>query len=56
MQGLLKQDKKHPKINDYAELLYSQALLTEGSPIKDTAQFTRLVTELMVAEGQSLKK
>lgn len=35
-------------ISDYADLLYDQALLTEGSPIKDPLRFTRLVSELMV--------
>jgi molecular chaperone HtpG len=35
-------------INDYADLLYNQALLTEGSPIKDTARFGQLVSKLMV--------
>ncbi len=35
-------------ISDYAELLYNQALLTEGSPIKDTARFGKLVSKLMV--------
>ena len=33
---------------DYCELLFDQALLTEGSPIKDPLRFTRLVSELMV--------
>lgn len=35
-------------LQDYADLLYDQALLTEGSPIKDPLKFTRLVSELMV--------
>ncbi len=33
---------------DYADLLYDQALLTEGSPIKDPARFGKLVSKLMV--------
>lgn len=37
-----------PVLSDYADLLYDQALLTEGSPIKDPLRFTRLVSDLMV--------
>jgi molecular chaperone HtpG len=37
---------------DYADLLYDQALLTEGTPIKDPLKFTRLVSELMVKAAQ----
>jgi molecular chaperone HtpG len=52
MQVLAKmyeQDREGEKLKDYCELLYDQALLTEGSPIKDPLRFTRLVSELMVA-------
>lgn len=35
-------------VTDYAELLYDQALLAEGSPIKDPARFGKLVNKLMV--------
>jgi molecular chaperone HtpG len=41
-------DKEDPKLGDYCELLLDQALLTEGSAIKDPLRFTRLVSELMV--------
>ena len=41
-------DKRDIKFGDYCELLFDQALLTEGSPIKDPLLFTRLVSELMV--------
>lgn len=43
----------NPRLKDYAGLLYDQALLTEGSPIKDPLSFTRLVSELMVAAAPS---
>ncbi len=36
------------RLHDYADLLYDQALLTEGSAIKDPLKFTKLVSELMV--------
>ena len=47
MNDLFSADKKNPKINDYSSLLYDQALLTEGIPIKDPARFTRLISDLM---------
>ena len=48
MNDLFTADKKNSKINDYAALLYDQALLTEGISIKDPARFTRLISDLMV--------
>lgn len=48
MAGIHQQDKSAPALSDYADLLYDQALLTEGTPIKDPLRFTRLVSELMV--------
>ncbi len=44
-------DKADPKLADYCELLLDQALLTEGSTIKDPLKFTRLIAELMVKAG-----
>jgi len=44
-------DKADPKLVDYCELLLDQALLTEGSPIKDPLKFTKLIAELMVKAG-----
>lgn len=48
MTELFNQNKEDSRLADYAELLYDQALLTEGSPIQDPLRFTRLVSELMV--------
>ncbi len=48
MADIYTQDKAAPALADYADLLYDQAILTEGSPIKDPLRFTRLVSELMV--------
>jgi molecular chaperone HtpG len=36
------------KKSSWTELLYNQALLNEGSPIKDPAKFSKQITELMV--------
>jgi molecular chaperone HtpG len=38
-----------PRIKEYAELLMAQALIAEGSPVKNPARFTKLVSELMVS-------
>lgn len=53
MATLFGKDKTNPRLADYCDLLYDQALLTEGSPIADPLRFTRLVAELMVADGKA---
>lgn len=53
MATLFGKDKSNPRLADYCDLLYDQALLTEGSPITDPLRFTRLVAELMVADGKA---
>jgi len=37
-------DRDAPPLGDYADLLYDQALLTDGSPIKDPLRFTKPAT------------
>ncbi len=54
MAGIYAKDKANPRLADYCELLLDQALLTEGSPIKDPLRFTRLISELMVVDGKTL--
>lgn len=48
MGDMHKENSDDLRLLDYADLLYDQALLTEGSPIKDPLTFTKLVSELMV--------
>jgi molecular chaperone HtpG len=36
-----------PKLVDWIELMYDQALLSEGSPVEDPARFARRLTQLM---------
>jgi molecular chaperone HtpG len=48
MGEMYQQSAADARLLDYADLLYDQALLTEGSPIKDPLKFTKLVSELMV--------
>jgi molecular chaperone HtpG len=52
MTSMYEKEKENPKLKDYCELLFDQALLTEGSPIKDPLRFTKLVSELMVTGGK----
>jgi len=52
MTAMFDQDKTNVRLSDYCELLFDQALLTEGTPIKDPLRFTKLVSELMVASGK----
>jgi len=47
MKTMLEADKGNPKLADYVELLYGQALLGEGSSLKNPQRFTRLVADLM---------
>lgn len=54
LNKLYGRDSGNAKLADYCEMLYDQALLTEGSPIPDPLRFTRMISELMVFEGQSL--
>ncbi len=48
MNELLTTNKKDEKIADYSELLYDQALLTEGIAVKNPARFAQLISNLMV--------
>ena len=47
MKTMLESDKGNPRLADYVELLYGQALLGEGSQLKNPQRFTRLVADLM---------
>ncbi|GFO55249.1 chaperone protein HtpG [Geomonas sp. Red276] len=52
MTAMYEKDQGNARLADYCELLFDQALLTEGSPIKDPLRFTKLVSELMVTGGK----
>ncbi len=49
MKAMFVVDPEGGKLSDYATLLRDQALLTEGSPIKEPLRFAKLVSELMVS-------
>ena len=48
MNALFDVDKDSNRLADYIELIYDQALLTEGSQLKNPLRFAQLVSELMV--------
>jgi molecular chaperone HtpG len=48
LQQLYDKDAQDPRIENYAHLLYDQAVIAEGSKIKDPAAFARRVNELLV--------
>ncbi len=52
MASIQQKDASAAALADYADLLYDQALLTEGSTIKDPLRFTKLVSDLMVKAAQ----
>ncbi|MEE2789958.1 MAG: molecular chaperone HtpG [Myxococcota bacterium] len=48
MQSIFDADAASGQLEDYAQLLYGQALIAEGTPIPDPAGFARRVADLMV--------
>jgi molecular chaperone HtpG len=48
MQKLYDKDANSPKLGEYAELMYDQAVLTEGGMISDPLSFSKRVSDLMV--------
>ena len=48
LQEIYDRDSASPLLDEYAELLYGQALLAEGGQLHDPARFSRLVADLMV--------
>ncbi len=48
LQGVYDKSKDDPKLAEFAELLYDQALLAEGSPIPDPVNFSKRISDLMV--------
>ncbi|HCK89133.1 MAG TPA: molecular chaperone HtpG, partial [Erysipelotrichaceae bacterium] len=42
------QNEQPEKLADYADVLYTQALLIQGLPIDDPAEYARKITDLMI--------
>ena len=48
LESVFKSNAEDPRIKDYADLLFGQSLVAEGSPVKNPGRFTKLVSQLMV--------
>jgi len=48
LESTYRENAEDARIKDYADLLLGQALIAEGSPVKNPGRFTKLVGELMV--------
>ncbi|MBF0559441.1 MAG: molecular chaperone HtpG [Nitrospirae bacterium] len=54
MQAIYDKDGKNPILSDYARLLYDQAVLLEGSKLKDPAAFARSIAKLMADNARHI--
>jgi molecular chaperone HtpG len=52
MRELAQKGEEDARLKDFANLLYEQALIAEGSPPKDPANVARLISELMLVDGK----
>jgi molecular chaperone HtpG len=47
LEQLLENDPSSPRIDALIDVLYGQALLTEGSPLEDPNRFAQTLTQLL---------
>jgi molecular chaperone HtpG len=52
MQKMLGRDAKDTRLEAYCRILYDQAVLAEGSKVKDPVAFARRINELLVKDAQ----
>jgi molecular chaperone HtpG len=56
LERLFEKEPESPRLGEWIELLFEQALLAEGSPVEDPVRFaTRLTTLLEDASGAAVK-
>jgi molecular chaperone HtpG len=53
MQKLVERDRADARLEKYARLLYDQAVVAEGSQVRDPLAFARLINELLVKDASS---
>ncbi|MFO7810328.1 MAG: molecular chaperone HtpG [Candidatus Delongbacteria bacterium] len=53
LNSVYKTDKKDPRLKDYSELLYDQALLAEGAVPKHPVKFAQKMADLMAIEAEA---
>ncbi|MDP2325546.1 MAG: molecular chaperone HtpG, partial [Gammaproteobacteria bacterium] len=51
LHNLFDANSDDPQLNDYAQLLFGQAVLAEGGDLPNPGQFSKLVADLMVKAG-----
>jgi molecular chaperone HtpG len=53
MNALYEKEAKDPRLDEWAKLLYDQAMIAEGQMVKDPSAFTRRINDLLVkASGE----
>ena len=52
VQALYGTDPKDPRVEDYGHLFYDQAVVAEGSKVKDPASFARRINDLLLKDAQ----
>ena len=55
MYALYAEDPKDPRVEDYARILYDQAVIAEGSKVQDPLAFARRVNNLLVKDADQSK-
>ncbi len=53
MRDLNEKNAEDPRIEDYGRLLYEQAVIAEGSKVKDPMAFARRINDLLVKDARS---
>ena len=53
VRELFAKNAADPRLEDYARLLYDQAVLAEGSKLKDPLAFARRVNSLLVKDANA---
>ncbi|MBU4486708.1 MAG: molecular chaperone HtpG [Candidatus Delongbacteria bacterium] len=53
LNSIYDKNKEDSRLKDYSELLYDQALLTEGAQLKDPVKFAQKMADLMALEARS---
>jgi molecular chaperone HtpG len=56
LESLREKDESDPRLAEWIEVLYDQALLTEGSSIDDPGRFARRINTLLAAAAESTLK
>ena len=51
MKEIFEKNKDDQVLADFIDLVYGQALIAEGSPVKNPSRFAKLVSSLMVGSG-----